>query len=168
MILANLITIAKYGINIFLAILGFISFDDINQKTINNIDQNNPTIENVNYVESLQEGDYSLSKSLYYADQFYFDTEKDYPDVQIANQIDDSFQKAPPELNVCNDNDLAVLEDCLILKSDIIKDFEILILQVNDKVEFEYLIKVVEAKSIMRKVINSSKTLQVSYFNSTY
>ncbi|MCD4731250.1 MAG: hypothetical protein K8R74_11645 [Bacteroidales bacterium] len=168
MILANFITIVKYGVNIFLAVMGYISFDDINQKLINNIEQNHSDIENVNYVESLQEGDYAFSEKLVDADQFYFNTEKDHPEVQITNQIDYLCEKEPVEFVGLMKNNFEVLENYLILESNSIKDFEILVLHENDKVEFEYLIKVVGTKNITQKVVNLSKTLHFSNFNSTY
>jgi len=168
MILANFITIVKYGINIFLAVMGYISFDDINQRSINNIDQNNPDIENVNYVEKLQGEELALSESLCYADQFYFNSEKDHPDVQIANQIDYLCEKKPVEFVGLMENSFEVLESYFILEPVNIKDFEILVLQESDKLEFEYLIKVIEAINITQKVANSSKTFYISHFNSTY
>ncbi len=39
MILANFISILEYGAKIFLAVMGFISFEDINEKPIYNSSQ---------------------------------------------------------------------------------------------------------------------------------
>ena len=87
MILTNFFTITKYGVNIILAVLGFISFEDVNQQSSSKIDQNIPVIEHVNYVDELRVDEQSTSNNLYYADSFYFINENKLPQFQPASQI---------------------------------------------------------------------------------
>ena len=148
MILANFITIVKYGVNIFLAVMGFISFDDINQKPNHTIDQNHSLIENVNYVEAPQDGEFTFSEKLCYASFNYSIPEKGQQEALFAKQSDYLIEEDFPEFNIHFREILADSEKFFILENESIKDFEVLVLQESENLEFEYCIRIVEENGV--------------------
>jgi len=143
MILANFFTVLKYGANIILAVLGFISFEDLNQKSSRNFDQNISVVEHVNFVEELRMDEQTASKKMYYADNFYFTNEKNLPQSQPTNQINYAMEKEEePVFQLETRSELS--DNYFIVDQGKDKDFEILIL--NDSTEFEYCIKIVDEK----------------------
>lgn len=162
MILANFISILEYGAKIFLAVMGFISFDDINEKPIYPTDQDQLAYQNVNYVESLKAGELADSKMTYYADPTYFVKEYEPEYFMIANQLNFATTNELTELN-CQSEILPVeTENYFVIESKALNDFEILVLLDNEKSELETFIKVIDLKNISSKVANSAKLLNIS------
>lgn len=84
MILANIITIAKYGLNIFLAIMGFISFEDINERQFK-YGSGNGSNEN-NYVQFVSPNEFG--NNVYYASEIYFPKDEKSINYMICKKND--------------------------------------------------------------------------------
>lgn len=162
--LLNVFSILKYGAKIFLAVMGFISFDDINVKPVGNIDTNIAAIQKVNYVESIQ----TDSENISYADASYFISENDNNDKLFTSQNDYISEEEAICLDEQLENNTKVFENIFLLETENIEDLEILVLNENEKLNFECLIKVIDGKHITQTMAKSLKSVQVIHLNSTY
>lgn len=164
MILLNVFSILKYGAKIFLAVMGFMPFEDINVKPVGNIDTNIAIIQKVNYVESIQ----ADSENISYADASFFLSENNNNDKLFTSQNDYISEKESICLDEHQENNIAVFENIFLLENENIEDFKILVIKKNDEQNFEYLIKVVDGKHITQTMANSLKSIQVLHLSSTY
>lgn len=165
MILANFISILEYGAKIFLAVMGFISFDDINEKPVYNSFQKHQFVENINFVESLKAEELGHSEKTYYAHPTYFFRECEPKNLSLANIDDFTITNEVFALNSQADKILDESENYFKIEEKEFNDFEILVFLEHEKSEIETLIKVVEGKNISSRAAQSVKFLTIS--NST-
>lgn len=76
MILVDVITFLKIGSNIILAVLGFISFEDVYQPNAESKDSLTNQSKRVNCVELIPQTESGKSKNIYYANWIYFTYDK--------------------------------------------------------------------------------------------
>lgn len=161
--LLSTFSILKYGAKIFLAVMGFISFEDINVKPVGN----NTDI-NVNYVESIPIVKHLQTENPFYADASYFISDKKSPSVLLTNQKAEWKGINDCEFITQFENNLEFPDKIIMLGNKNIEDFDIVIFNENDNTEFEYHIKVIEDLNTVQKVDVSLRTLQISNSFSSY
>lgn len=156
--LLNVFSIIKYGAKIFLAVMGFISFDDINVKPVGN----NSDLISANYVESIPFAEQVQSGDIFYADPAYFFTEEKKPDILFAAHNEDFLMKNNCELFNKLKKDITIQNKIIMLENENFDDFEFEILKDGNKNEFEYSIQVIEDLNAIQKVAVSLKTIHIS------
>lgn len=75
MLMADIITFLKIGSNIILAILGFISFEDVYNKNVNDVDSLFIQPKYENCVELIPQTELNTQNKTYYANWIYFTQE---------------------------------------------------------------------------------------------
>ena len=166
MTLISMFSILKYGAKIFLAVMGFISFDDINVKPVGDRDQYNGTIECINYVESLPLGEQKKPGILCYADPLYFHLENRSTDHLFTTQ-DDYLIAESEHANIELENKKLNINKIYILKNNNIKDFEMLVINDSCNLEFEYCVQIGDQPQITKNSNLLKNTLYISLLNSS-
>ena len=156
--LLSVFSIIKYGAKIFLAVMGFISFDDINVKPV----RNNSEFQNVNYVESIPFAEQNHSEGLLYSDSSYFFSKENNPDILFAAHNDVFKSETNCKFDNQFKNNYSTPEKIILFNNDNRKDLEFIFLNEIDKTEIEYSIKVIEDISSFQKVAVSLKTIHIS------
>lgn len=144
--LLSFFSIIKYGAKIFLAVMGFISFEDINVKPVNNLAAHRSSMENVSYVESLPVSQEKLLASTYYTDHSYFVSPEKNTNNLFTFKSDYAAELEFKSLNPMSENNVTVFEKIIFLENDNIEDFEVLVLQENVDSEVKYCIRIFEEK----------------------
>jgi len=154
MILANFVTIAKYGMNIFLAIMGFISFDDINEKQIYN-EIGNGLNEN-NYVQFIIPNE--TANNVYYADDVYFPINEKPINYMICKQDEVPIEINKNSFQPINERDEDISSKLLVCMNESLIEFDVIVIDPNNKWSSEKYIKVFsvnENYSLETQITNS-------------
>ena len=146
MVLLSVFSIIKYGAKIFLAVMGFISFEDINVKPVGNLATPRPAIDQVNFVESLPVSQEKLLGSTFYTDHSYFVSPEKNTDNLFTFKSDYAAELELKSIKPILENSITVFEKIIFLENENIEDFEVLVLQENAHSEIKYCIRIIEEK----------------------
>jgi hypothetical protein len=164
MMLLNAFSIIKYGAKIFLAVMGFISFEDINVKPLVNIDSDATSVQKINYVEKIDVDKGNIS----YANAFYFFSENNNSDKLFTFQN----EYITASETVCSKaypaNNHKIFENIYLLGDEKKEDLEILLINDDDEFSFECVVKVIDDKAFTPEVVNSLKSIQMIEVRPTY
>jgi hypothetical protein len=122
--------ILKYGVNILLVGLGFLSFEDISHES--KPDQQRAFQEKVNYVEKLHHNELELLTNTYYADNNYFIDETNYSKSLLLNKPTPANLNMPYIIDICRNNGCITSKEVYILKGKYANHYEIIIIQDNE------------------------------------
>ncbi len=141
--LLSVFSIIKYGAKIFLAVMGFISFDDINVKPVGNL-VTHRTIKKVNLVESLPVSQEQLLGGTFYTDHSYFISPEENTNNLFTFKSDFADELETKSLNPISENNVTVFEKIIVLDKENIEDLEVFVLQENANSEIKYCIRIIE------------------------
>lgn len=159
----SVFSIIKYGAKIFLAVMGFISFEDINVKPVGNLATLRSTIDHVNFVESLPVSQEKLLGSTFYTDHSYFVSPDENTDNLFTFKSDYAAELELKSIKPILENSVTVFEKIIFLENKNRGDIEVLVLQENANSEVKYCIRIIEDK-INTNI--SNKLSSISFYQS--
>lgn len=137
-------SILKYGAKIFLAVMGFISFDDINEKQVNfNPD---PGLNDSNYIPFVIPNSSKTANNIFYADEVYFPLYEEPINYMICREINVPTIINKHRFEGIDERNLNISSKLPICMNESLLKFEVIIIDPTEKHSADKFIKVLSVK----------------------